>query len=70
MFPKKDRVRNRPVFFEDSGYHCSIRPTNQKSWIEVKSPSFSYLQPIQYLVVMGYGMKAVIPPTDLQNQHP
>ncbi len=63
MFPTKGRVRNGPAFFEDSDYHCSIGPTNQKSWIEVKSSRFSYLQPIQYLVVMGYGMKAVISPT-------
>jgi hypothetical protein len=33
---------------------------NQKAWIEVKSPRFSYLQPIQYFVVMEFGAKPVL----------
>jgi hypothetical protein len=64
MFPTKGRVRNGPAFFEDSDYHCSFGPTNQKSWIEVKSSRFSYLQPIQYLVVLGSGAKPAITPTN------
>jgi hypothetical protein len=52
---------------EHYGYHCSIRPMNQKAWIEVKSPRFSYLPPILYLVVMELGAKLVLSPT---NQYP
>jgi len=45
-----------PLFF-------SIRPMNQKAWIEFKSPHFSYFQPIQYLVVMKSGAKHLLSPT-------
>ena len=53
---------------EDYGYKCSIRPMNQKAEVEVKSPRISYLQPIQYLVVMEFGAKPVITPTNRQKR--
>jgi hypothetical protein len=51
-------------------YPYSIRPMNQKAWIDVKSPRFSYLQPIQYLVVMEFRAKPLLSPTYMQNKPP
>jgi hypothetical protein len=36
---------------------------NQKAWIDVGSPRFSYLQPIQHIGVVASGAKPVITPT-------
>jgi len=33
-----------------------------KAWIDIKSPRFSYLHPIQYLVVMEFIAKPVLSP--------
>jgi hypothetical protein len=38
---------------------------NQKAWIDVGSPRFSYLQPIQHIGVVASGAKPVISPTYL-----
>jgi len=47
------------------GYYCPIRPMNKKAWIDVGSPCFSYLQPIQDIVVMRSAAKPLISPTYL-----
>jgi hypothetical protein len=49
-----------------SGYHFSIRPINQKAWIDINRPRFFYLRSIQYIGVMQFGTKPVISPTNLQ----
>ena len=41
---------------KDFGYHFSIRPINQKAWIDINRPRFSYLQPILYLVVRNLAL--------------
>jgi hypothetical protein len=38
----------------------------QKAWIDVKILSFFIRNAIQYIGVIGYGMKPVLSPTDLQ----
>jgi len=43
------------------GYHCSIRPMNQKAWVDVGSPRFSYLQPVQYICNYYYLCLYIIP---------
>ena len=53
---------------EHYGYHCSIRPMNQKAWIDDKSPRFSYLRPIQYIGVMESCTTPVLSPTYLQDR--
>ena len=40
---------------------------NQKAWIDVKSPHFSNLQPIQYIGVMESCTPPVLSPTNRQN---
>jgi len=40
---------------------------NMKAWLEVKSLRFSYLQHIQYLVVMEFGAIFVLSPTNQYN---
>ena len=46
------------------GHPYSIRPMNQKAWIDVKRPRFSYLQPIQYIEVMESCTTSVLSPTN------
>jgi len=36
---------------------------NQKAWIDIVSPRFSYLQPIQHIGVVASGTKPAISPT-------
>jgi hypothetical protein len=42
----------------------------QKAWIDVKSPRFFIWKAIQYIGVIGSGVKTLIPPTYMQNIRP
>jgi hypothetical protein len=42
----------------------------QKAWIDVKSPRFFIWKAIQYVGVIGSGVKLVLSPTNRQNKPP
>jgi hypothetical protein len=50
----------------ENGYHCSARFLEEKRGFTLNSPRFFHFQFIPYIVVMAFGAKPVISPTNQQ----